>query len=286
MRSQQISFQTLKRAQGTSASIAERVLEAIADGTITVGQRLPTEVALAQDFGVSRPTIREALAALQFAGYIESRRGYGTVVVSATPESSRENRRTDALIEGRSIVDLWETRMVLEPHALAAAACDPDLDVLKQAKDLINGMRLAVDRPELHAASDVSVHRLLLRVCRNGILRDTAIQLVDMAFTPALIAARTKAWSSPDLPHAWANHHDAVYDAISSGNPEAARAASRTHLDSVLNNMATAAEGDSDLQLRIAGARARTRDSSALHHSTTANDGARGVRGGLHESEG
>ncbi len=244
------SFRRLDRAPHVSASVAEQILDQIRRGSLPVGARLPSEMELARTFGVSRPSVREALAALQFAGHTESRRGFGTVVVrvestGATAERVQELRTLD------EAVDLLETRIILEPSALMIAASDPDLDALAAARVLIGGMRMAVDEPELHASTDIGVHRALLSVCRNARLREAAISLLDLSLDPLLRTARTQAWSSHDLPHVWADHHDAVCRAITSGDGAGARDASLSHLASVVENLAAATAHEPKLGLRV-----------------------------------
>ena len=243
-------FSPLPRARQVSAHVAEQILDRISSGALPLGARLPSEADLARDFAVSRPTVREALAALQFAGHVESRRGFGTVVVSREPApGSRQRPPLQALSQA---IDLLETRLVLEPHALASAAQDPDQGALKAARTLINGMRVAADDPMLRATTDIRVHRALLATCRNVILRDTAADLLDLCLDPMLLTARTKAWESPDLPHVWADQHDVVCEAIATGDPEAARAGSLMHLASVVDNLAAVAAADPHLQRRLA----------------------------------
>lgn len=242
-------FSPLPRARQVSAHVAEQILERIENGTLPLGARLPSEAELARDFAVSRPTVREALAALQFAGHVESRRGFGTVVVSSKPPAgSRPRPPLQALSQA---IDLLETRLVVEPHALASAAENPDLAALKAARTLIHGMRVAADDPDLRASTDIRVHRALLAACRNGILQDTAGDLLDLCLDPMLLTARTKAWQSSDLPHVWADQHEVVCEAIASGDPEAARAGSLTHLASVVDNLAAVAATDPHLQRRL-----------------------------------
>jgi DNA-binding FadR family transcriptional regulator len=145
---------------------------------------------------------------------------------------------------------------VLEPYALATAAIDPDAGALAEARELIQGMRVAVDEPGLHATTDIGVHRALLRVCRNVILRESAIELLDLALDPMLRIARTQAWASPDLPHVWADQHEVVCAAIVAGDPDAARAGSLAHLASVVDNLAAAAH-EPELARRISTMRAQ-----------------------------
>lgn len=242
-------FAPLPRNQQVSASIAEQILARISSGTLTPGTRLSGEVELAREFGVSRPSVREALAALQFAGHVESRRGYGTVVLPLSPvRAGGAHRPLHSLSQA---VDVLEARLVLEPQVLAIAATDPHRPALTSARRLISGMRVAVDEPELRASTDLAVHRALLATCRNGVLRDAATGLLDLALDPLLSASRTQAWSSPDLPHVWADHHDLVCRAVAEGDPDAARAAAITHLASVSDNLAAAATGDSALVARL-----------------------------------
>ncbi len=247
----------LQRAPLVSASVAEQLVGLIADGTFAVGDRLPSEVDLARDFQVSRPSIREALAALAFAGHVESRRGFGTVVVSKEPSAGRvgaavpSSRPHEGLSSLDEAVDLLEVRLLLEPSAMASAAVDPNVEKLDIARSLVDGMRVAVEEPGLRVSSDVRVHRALLDVCPNTRLRQSTAEVLELSLDPMLLETRTQAWASPELPLCWADQHLEVCDAIAAGDPERARMASREHLASVVNNFAVATENDPLLQRRI-----------------------------------
>lgn len=232
----------------------------IVDGSVPVGGRLPSESDLARDFGVSRPSVREGLAALAFAGHVESRRGYGTVVVSAEPSAGRSTGPADTGADARphplasldEAIDHLEVRLLLEPAAMASAARDPDLGRLAVARSLVEGMRAAVEEPLLRASTDVRVHRALLEVCRNGALRRSTADVLELSLDPMLVEARSQAWVSARLPLRWADHHLAVCDAIAAGDPDAARAASLTHLGSVVDNLVAAAAATPSLRHRVA----------------------------------
>lgn len=243
-------FEPVVRAPHVHASIAEQILARITSGAAPVGSRLPSETDLAREFGVSRPSVREALAALQFAGHVESRRGFGTVVLAravgvTTPE------HLEPLKTLNDAVDVLEARLVLEPHAIAIAASDPNPAALKVAARLISGMRAAVDDRELHVSTDILVHRALLDACRNPILRNAASELADRSLDPMLSTARTQAWSSPDLPHVWADQHDVVYRALLARDPVAARAGVLAHLASVVDNLSAATRAEPNVHRRM-----------------------------------
>lgn len=242
------SFSRVVRAPQASTSIADQILARINEGHLPVGTRLPSEGLMAKDFGVSRPTVREALAALQFAGHVESRRGFGTVVISSDPVDAVKPRH--ALESWGDAIDLLEARLTIEPFALSVAAADPEPRALRGARELIGGMRLAVNDPELHASTDLRVHRALLQTCRNAFVRDAALELLDVSIDPLLAEARASAWTSDDVPRMWAEQHDAVCEAIVGGDGPAARAASLAHLRSVVDHVASAIEDQPGLRRR------------------------------------
>lgn len=232
-------FEPLQQARPIAAQITELILERIHSGALAVGTRLPGEVELARQFGVSRPTIREAIGALQFAGYVDSTRGHAKQVVSVDGNGSA---RSGALVNAtpEAVVQLMEARLVIEPQAAALAALDPDLIALKKAESLVQGMSLAASQPSWHASTDLRVHRALVEVCRNQIVTEAALRLLDMAAAPVLRVARERAWSDPDLPRLWTAHHRDVLDAIRNRDPEQAEASSWRHLASAAGNVLAA----------------------------------------------
>jgi DNA-binding FadR family transcriptional regulator len=121
--------------------VAHRILAAIQEGTFPAGERLPSEQTLAEQFGVSRPSLREALSALQFAGYLASKQGFGTVVVSKEQEVSDRHAPPLTVVDP---VDVLQARLAIEPQVIAVAALNPDLSQLKEARAILNGMWLAV----------------------------------------------------------------------------------------------------------------------------------------------
>jgi DNA-binding FadR family transcriptional regulator len=155
----------------------------------------------------------------------------GPRAIEATPET---------------LIHLLEARLLIEPHVVALAALQPDPDAVEYASALIQGMQLAADDPALHAVTDLRVHRAIVQICRNPLMVDAALRLLDMAGGPVLQQARIRAWSDPDLPRLWTDHHEQVLSAIRQRDPERAAAAAWQHLRSVSANVAEAlATGDS-----------------------------------------
>lgn len=204
-------------------------------GEVAIGQRLPSEQDLARQLGVSRPSVREALSALQFAGHVESRRGAGTVVVAREPSIPAISGHP-ALAGTEDVIDLLEARLVLEPRIVALAATNPDPANLEVAREVVDAMQLVAAEPELEAVSDVRAHAALIEVCRNPFLVREGKRLLEAASGPHWEAAREHAWSDCELPRLWARHHAEVYEAIAAGRPDDAERASRIHIVSVIAN--------------------------------------------------
>ena len=219
--------------------IAEVLAKSIRSGELPLHAQLPTEKTLAARFRTSRPSIREALSALQFAGYVRSIRGSGTVVVSQEPIRVDQTRLTfpAAVSRTQDVIDLLEARLVVEPEVVALAASDPNPVSLRVASELIDGMRLAVCESKLlDVSTDIHIHVALAETCRNVFLVDECKHLLRTAADPFWHAARTDAWGDPTVLLEWVDQHAIVLEAIESGDAETARRTSRQHILSVVEN--------------------------------------------------
>jgi DNA-binding FadR family transcriptional regulator len=126
------------RAGNAFEETVERLLQTIRLGIVAPGGRLPAEREMAARFKVSRVTVREAIRALQQAGYIESHRGRygGTFVTRALPRPGRRNLKQLAREMGGMLEDALTMRYVVEVGAAEAAALRPladrDRDYLRE----------------------------------------------------------------------------------------------------------------------------------------------------------
>lgn len=224
-------FEPIVPGRSISVRIAEQILARIQAGEFSVGTKLPSEAELARQFGVSRPTVREALGALQFVGYIDSARGSGSRVASADP-TLVQSAPTPVPVSPIDVLDLFEARLLVEPQVAALAAREHDPEKLDEAEALIAGMSLVVAEPALHAETDLRVHRALAHVCPNQFLKESALRLIDAAASPALEATRHEAWATGELPTLWEGQQHEVLAAIRSADVEAAADAAWLHLAS------------------------------------------------------
>ena len=134
------------RPRKVSAIAAEQIVDAIQRGDYPVSSKLPSEFELAELMGVSRPSIREALSALQAMSIIESRPGSGNYILRK-PSSSDESDTVHLIESETGCLDVMEARGVLEPPIAALVAT-------KASGDIVTRLRAAIDDMREHAAED------------------------------------------------------------------------------------------------------------------------------------
>src|SRR5262249_40399875 len=150
----------------------ERIRELIASGEWGPGTRLPRENDLAQQLGISRNSLREAVRALSLTRVLEVRQGDGTYVSSLEPNELLEPALSAThLLRGRTVLELFEVRRILEPHAAAAAAERGGPEVVQALRQELDRMYAAEDRAEKLIEADAAFHDVIAGAPGNGVLR-------------------------------------------------------------------------------------------------------------------
>src|SRR6476469_8715698 len=136
----------MDRASVTDEAI-ERIRDLIVSGEWGPGTRLPREADLAKQLGLSRNSLREAVRALSMTRVLEVRQGDGTYVSSLEPgELLEPTLSATHLLRGRTVLELFEVRRMLEPEAAAMAALRAASEVLTALKRELDRMVEAGDR--------------------------------------------------------------------------------------------------------------------------------------------
>jgi len=207
-------------------SVAHELLVLILGGHLAVGDRLPSERQLAARFGVSRPTVREALGVLEARGLVVTRKGSGTFVAGReAPDEGAEGPPDD------SPVDLMETRLVLEVAVarLAGRRARLDREGMEQVRVSVEALERIAD-PELPPDElDRDFHGAVARLTGN----DYLVRLLEPMWETmgqALFTTLTRrAWSADDTRRT-ATEHRAIYEALAVGDSELAAFAMERHL--------------------------------------------------------
>ncbi|MGJ7519690.1 FadR/GntR family transcriptional regulator [Variovorax sp. LT1P1] len=205
--------------------IAEQLRALIAQGEFAVGARLPAERDLARQFNVSRPSVREALIALEVEGWVEVRTGSGVYVQD---RSHRQPAPVAAHEWGP--LELIRARRVVEGETAALAATlgrRKHVDAMTQA---IGQMRALADQNVMPLEGDRAFHLAIVEACDNAVLSETVQGFWDSRKGPIFSRLGGHFETVPSW-RAAIVEHEAVRDAVAARDATAARAAMHDHMD-------------------------------------------------------
>lgn len=219
--------------------VAGAIVTAIHEGKYAPGKRLPSERDLAEEFRVSRPTVREAMIALEIRGLVEARHGSGIYVTERVEEAPAPDLDIGAF-------ELTEARMLFEGEACALAAAtisDVELAELDRLLEAMAVENQKVDELSPAETADRQFHVTIARATRNTAIAAVVELLWDMRYrSPLCITMLQRARRVGVTP--LVDEHRAVLEALRSRAPSAAREAMRRHLSGVIDNLLKATEMD------------------------------------------
>ncbi len=210
--------------------VAEQIANLIESGELHAGERLPPERELSTRLGVSRPTVREAMIALEMSGLVEVRTGSGIFV---TDSSAAKNVKLDRLIDaGFSPLELIDARLVVECATVAKAAQLATPDHLNAAEKAINDMAGAKNR-DAYQAADRAFHLELAKAAGNSVLTSTLEAMWAEMRSPMFTRYSSISGMVSEREPPTLAEHRAILTAIKNRDTVAADAAMRQHLMNV-----------------------------------------------------
>ncbi len=205
--------------------IAEQLRALLASGEFVAGARLPAERDLARQLGVSRPSVREALIALEVEGWVEVRTGSGVYALD------RSHRKPVPAAEAEwGPLELIRARRVVEGETAALAAVlgkRKDIDAIGRA---IDAMRDLAGRNVMPLDGDRAFHIAIVEACGNAVLVETVQRFWDSRRGP--IFSRLGGYF--ETARSWRSavaEHEAIRDAIAARDADGARTAMHVHMD-------------------------------------------------------
>lgn len=209
--------------------IAEQLRQAIASGEFAVGARLPAERDLAKQLGVSRPSVREALIALEVEAVIEVRTGSGIYVLAPRAKKAESaDADTDAPPEWGPL-ELMRARELVEGEVAALAARHAKKADVQAMGGALQQMRDEVGAGQEPRLGDEAFHAAIARACGNEVLRDTVRGYWRARCGPLFERLGDHFDTVPSWNAAIAEHA-AVLDAVRARDADAARETMRRHL--------------------------------------------------------
>lgn len=204
--------------------IADQLRGLIRAGEFPVGSRLPAERDLAVQLGVSRPSVREALIALEVEGLVAVRMGSGVVVIAS--DTAPSATPVDAPFGPFEVI---RARQVIECELAAMAAQAADAATVDGLQQALAQMRADVARGSAPVQGDRQFHLRIAEAADNGPLLRTVAALYDERNRP-LFEQLGQHYETLPTWRAALDEHQAVLDAIAGHDPAAARAAMHAHL--------------------------------------------------------
>lgn len=214
--------------------IAEQLRALISSGEFAAGSRLPAERDLAKQLGVSRPSVREALIALEVEAWVEIRTGSGIYVLARngittlTAQSSKAQNRV--MPDEWGPLELIRARRVVEGEVAAIAATQASKPQLKAMSAALANMKSDAARGVMPLDGDRAFHTAIVEACNNVVLLETVQRFWDSRRSPLFerlvgYFETAQSWRSA------ITEHEAILAAIMNKDAAAARLAMHAHMD-------------------------------------------------------
>ena len=205
--------------------IADQIRTLIGKGEVQPGARLPAERDLARQLGVSRPSLREAIIALEVEGLLDVRVGSGIYV--SRPE---ERRPAAPIAEDAGPFEVIQARRVIESECAALAAREANAAQRRAIHKAHADMKREARRHHNPLDVDRAFHVAIAQATGNSALELVVQTLWDQRVGPLYRALESKL-EYPAMAGDTLDEHDAIVEAIDAGRPAEARAAMRRHMD-------------------------------------------------------
>jgi GntR family transcriptional regulator, transcriptional repressor for pyruvate dehydrogenase complex len=219
--------------------IVQQIEESVQKGTLKEGDQLPAERELAQQFGVSRTAVREAIKALHEKGLVDAFPGRGTFITSGNSNSMRQS--LDRILKSGQpdgAAHLVEIREILEPEIAAMAAVRADEQDLTTMREAVSVMDNARDDADAYIEADLDFHLSLAEAAANPFILSLIDSIVGM-----LREQRKRIFYVDGGPARGQFHHKRILDAVERRDPQAAREAMQAHLRQVREDSSISPSG-------------------------------------------
>lgn len=211
--------------QGVAEKVVHRILDLVKSGNLKAGDRLPAERKLIEIFGVSRPTLREALRSLSILGVIEMRHGGGAFVTDLKAKSLLAPLDFFISLSVDNIQESFACRRIIELEIARLCAQKATEEDIEELIGMLKAQKKVADDPIGFRILDSEFHEKLFRISGNSLLERMALGFYNMA-----LEERRKATSSPVVTDQSVKEHCEIVEGIRAGDSERTAAAMDSHL--------------------------------------------------------
>jgi GntR family transcriptional repressor for pyruvate dehydrogenase complex len=212
--------------------IVEQIRDLIKEGRLKPGDKLPPEQILAEKFGTSRPSVREALSALEILGITESRGGKGNFIKDNLDTSLYEQKFRE-LEEEESPFEILEARKAVETEIVGLAAKKATKEDIVSIRESLDKMKSAMTNIPGIMEFDREFHINIAKAAHNSLLFSMMTYLADLLKEKLWINLKEKSWSIPGRPQIYFEEHTEIFYAIKNKDSKGARKRMYDHLAGV-----------------------------------------------------
>ena len=208
--------------------IVQQFHSLIRQGVLQHGARLPSERMMAEQFKVSRSSVREAIRSLELQGLLVSKRGSGTFINTEDMDSVVALIASTLSSGEETLKEIFEVRHLLEPQIAAVAAKRADAEEVRRLEEILEEQEKQIKDGETGVDADTAFHFALGSATHNS-----ALVKVVSAVEDILRRSRDLSLQEPGRPQRSLSSHRQILDAVRDGDAAAARQAMEHHLTSV-----------------------------------------------------
>lgn len=229
--------------------VVKQIRELIKNGKLKPGDKLPPERILAERLGVSRPSVREGIVALEILGLVESRGGKGNIIKSLAGSSYPDQDLTH-LEQGESPFEVLEARKIIEVEVAGYAAQRAQMEDIAAIDQILDSMSSIAPRISLSQGYEKGIefwsefhkfgrefHINVARAARNTVLLWIVTQLLESLKEDLWIKLKERSWSTPGRPQKHLREHRQILAAIQDKNSNIARKRMYQHLMSIQRDL-------------------------------------------------
>ncbi|MEW6670318.1 MAG: FadR/GntR family transcriptional regulator [Thermodesulfobacteriota bacterium] len=221
-------LKTIKTKRITE-EIVEQIRDAIAQGSLKAGERLPAEREMARQLGVSRPSLRQALQVLEHTGFVAIVHGQGTYIRDIGEQALQDPLCSLLRDSNKIYLEMYEFRTEIETWAAGKTAAGIKPADAKQLRSVIERMQQRLAEQKTCHDLDTEFHLTIARASGNSIYFQIA-NTVFYLFGEVTRLSHEQLYRSRDSQQALFQEHKAIYEAIARKDVESARKLMHRHL--------------------------------------------------------
>jgi GntR family transcriptional regulator, transcriptional repressor for pyruvate dehydrogenase complex len=212
--------------------VIDQILGLIKSGELKYNQKLPAETTLVEKFGISRPTIREALSALEVLGVLESRTGDGTYIIETNVDNILRKKVENLVTTEEVPHEIAEAREIIESELAWLVAKKAKKDDIERIQKALNKVEDEFKKSgKWTLESDLHFHSEIMNSLDNSILTKIGVDVLNLMNNKILKNLRSKIFTSGEKLDVYMNQHEQILKCLTENDSEGAKKIMREHIN-------------------------------------------------------